>query len=100
MLVHEVGHLLGLVNLVYQSPVDHEDPDHPGYLGNDDSVMYWAIESVDVGNFIFGSWPNDFDNDDRNDLAGLADDPSRFVYQLWPWRQAHCAYSVSPSIKD
>ena len=51
VLVHEVGHLLGLVNL-YQSPVDHEDPDHPGHSNNDESVMYWAIESADVSNFI------------------------------------------------
>ena len=84
VLVHEVGHLLGLVNLVYESPVDHEDPDHPGHSNNDDSVMYWAIESVDVGNFIFGSLPNDFDNDDRNDLAGLADGSIPIRDQLWP----------------
>ena len=51
VLVHEVGHLLGLVNLVYQSPVDHEDH-HPGHSNNDESVMYWAIESADVSNFI------------------------------------------------
>ena len=52
VLVHEVGHLLGLVNLVYQSPIDHEDPDHPGHSSNDESVMYWAVESADVSNFI------------------------------------------------
>ena len=83
VLVHEVGHLLGLVNLVYESPVDHEDPDHPGHSSNDDSVMYWAIESTDVANFIFGSLPSDFDDDDRADLAGLADGSIPIRDQLW-----------------
>ena len=36
VVIHEVGHLLGLVNLVYQSPVDHEDADHPGHSNNDE----------------------------------------------------------------
>ncbi len=84
VLVHEVGHLLGLVNLVYQSPIDHEDSDHPGHSNNEDSVMYWAVESADVSNFIFGSLPNDFDDDDRSDLAGLADGSLAVSDQLWP----------------
>ena len=46
--LHEVGHLLGLVNLVYTSPRDHEDPDHPGHSSNEDSVMYWAVDSSSV----------------------------------------------------
>ena len=83
VLVHEVGHLLGLVNLVYQSPVDHEDDEHPGHSNNEDSVMYWAVESADVSNFIFGTLPNDFDNDDRNDLSGLADGSIEIRDQLW-----------------
>ena len=72
VMVHEVGHLLGLVNLVYTSPVDHESADKPGHSDNDDSVMYWAIESMSVGSFISGDLPNDFDQDDKNDLAGMA----------------------------
>ncbi len=84
VLVHEVGHLLGLVNLVYQSPIDHEDEDHPGHSNNEDSVMYWAIESTDVANFIFGSLPSDFDDADRSDLAGLADGTLSIRDQLWP----------------
>ena len=84
VLVHEVGHLLGLVNLVYQSPIDHEDPDHPGHSSNDESVMYWAVESADVSNFIFGTLPSDFDDDDRSDLAGLADGSIAVRDQLWP----------------
>jgi hypothetical protein len=83
VLVHEVGHLLGLVNLVYKSPVDHEDPDHPGHSNNDESVMYWAVESSDISNFIFGDLPNEFDADDLADLAGLADGSIAIRDQLW-----------------
>jgi hypothetical protein len=83
VLVHEVGHLLGLVNLVYQSPVDHEDPEHPGHSNNDESVMYWAVESSDIVNIIFGTLPDDFDADDRADLAGLADGSIPIRDQLW-----------------
>ena len=83
VLVHEVGHLLGLVNLVYESPVDHEDPDHPGHSNNDESVMYWAVESSDISNFIFGDLPNEFDADDPADLARLADGSIAIRDQLW-----------------
>ena len=72
VIVHEAGHLLGLVNLVYTSPVDHESTDKPGHSNNEDSVMYWAIESVTVANFISGDLPNEFDQDDKDDLAGIA----------------------------
>ncbi|MEZ7995050.1 MAG: hypothetical protein QMC52_07845 [Candidatus Poseidoniaceae archaeon] len=72
VIVHEAGHLLGLVNLVYTSPVDHEASDKPGHSNNEDSVMYWAIESVTVANFISGDLPNEFDQDDKDDLAGIA----------------------------
>ena len=84
VIVHEAGHLLGLVNLVYQSPVDHEDDDHPGHSNNDESVMYWAIESVDVANFIFGTLPTEFDDDDLADLQGMASGDIEVRDQLWP----------------
>ena len=68
VIVHEFGHLLGLVNNGYQSPHDHEDSQHPHHSNNDESVMYWAIESQDIGNQIDGEPPNDFDNYDLDDL--------------------------------
>ena len=68
VLVHEFGHLLGLVNNGYQSPHDHEDPQHPHHSNNEESVMYWAIESQDIGNQLDGEPPNDFDNYDLDDL--------------------------------
>ena len=83
VLVHEFGHLLGLVNLVYKSPVDHEDKDHPGHSNNEDSVMYWAIESVNLRNFITGELPDEFDNDDLNDLSGMLSGEIPVTDQLW-----------------
>ena len=68
VIVHEFGHLLGLVNNGYQSPHDHEDPQHPHHSNNEDSVMYWAIESQDIANQIDGEPPNNFDSYDLDDL--------------------------------
>ena len=73
VMVHESGHLLGLVNLIYDSPFSHEDSEHSGHSDNEDSVMYWAVETVGINQFISGDIPDDFDVDDRADLAGLAD---------------------------
>jgi hypothetical protein len=73
VLVHEFGHLLGLVNLVYDSPSSHEDDGHKGHSNNEDSVMHWSIETIGINQFLTGDIPTDFDVDDRADLAGLAD---------------------------
>ena len=83
VIVHEIGHLLGLVNLVYTSPADHEDSEHPGHSNNEDSVMYWAVNSADLANIFFGSIPNEFDQDDLADLAGMADGSIPADDQLW-----------------
>ena len=71
VMVHEFGHLLGLVNLVYTSPADHEDSEHPGHSNNEDSVMYWAVETVTISAWFSGDLPTEFDQDDLNDLAGM-----------------------------
>ena len=68
VLVHEYGHLLGLVNNGYTSPHDHEDSEHPNHSNNEDSVMYWAVESQDLYNQLDGEPPNNFDNYDLDDL--------------------------------
>ncbi len=83
VLVHEFGHLLGLVNLVYVSPVDHEDKDHPGHSNNEESVMYWAVESGDIGNIISGQLPDEFDQDDLDDLSGILSGDIESYDQLW-----------------
>lgn len=66
---HELGHLLGLVDLVIDTGRD--DPEHEGHSRNPESVMYWAIESSLVGQVLNGPPPSDFDADDRADLAAI-----------------------------
>jgi hypothetical protein len=66
---HEVGHLLGLVDLFLRT--GRADPDHPGHSSNPRSVMYWAVESDVVGDLLTGGPPVDFDADDRADLAAI-----------------------------
>ena len=83
VLIHEFGHLLGLVNTVYTSPANHEDSSHPGHSNNEDSVMYWAIESSSIANFFDNELPTEFDVDDKNDLIGLADGSIPCTNQLW-----------------
>lgn len=71
VLVHELGHLLALVNLGYTSDLDHEDPDRPGHSSNQRSVMFHAIESTLIGQVFSGPPPDRFDDADRSDLEGL-----------------------------
>jgi hypothetical protein len=42
-IVHEVGHLLGLVNGGIPMVNEHEDTSHPFHDVDTDSVMYWSI---------------------------------------------------------
>lgn len=68
VLVHELGHLLGLVNLVYESDLDYEDAEHPFHSRNQSDVMFWALE-VQAG---FGTpAPTDFGFETRHDLERL-----------------------------
>ena len=67
--IHEVGHLLGLVDLAIDTGRD--DPDHPGHSTNQDSVMYWAVESDLVGQVLGGGIPTELDAQDRADLARI-----------------------------
>ena len=73
--VHEVGHLLSLVNLTYKSPRNHEDPDpaHAGHSSDPNSVMYWAIDNVGVATLLGGHTapPTTFDADDLADLSDV-----------------------------
>lgn len=68
VLVHELGHLLGLVNIGFTSPREREDPENPSHSESRDSVMYWAVESDVVTTVLEGPPPQDFDDDDRADL--------------------------------
>jgi hypothetical protein len=66
---HELGHVLGLVDLVLHT--GRQDPKHPGHSTNANSVMYWAVESDLVSQVLGGPPPVDFDSADRADLAAI-----------------------------
>ena len=83
VMLHEVGHLLGLVNCVYQSDIDHEDPEHPKHSNNEDSVMYWAVETVSISAWFSGDLPTEFDQDDLNDMEGMKSGELATSDQLW-----------------
>ena len=40
--LHEIGHVLGLVNNGTDMVVDHEDPEHPQHCDEEGCVMRWA----------------------------------------------------------
>lgn len=70
VVVHEFGHILGLVNIGLPMCQPHEDPDHEGHSDNRDSVMYWAIES-NMFSYLERRGappPTQFDSDDRCDM--------------------------------
>lgn len=67
--VHELGHLLGLVDLAIDTGRD--DPEHPGHSTNPRSVMYWAVESSLLGDLLGDGPPQRFDDQDRADLAAI-----------------------------
>lgn len=69
VLMHELGHLLGLVDLARDT--GRADPEHPGHSPNRESVMYWAVESSLVTEVLTGGPPRDFDRQDLADLAAL-----------------------------
>ncbi len=74
VLVHEFGHLLGLVNINYESEVDHEDPDHPDHCDHEDCVMNAVLETSEIANFVNGlstKPPTDFESDCVDDLRAL-----------------------------
>lgn len=67
--MHEIGHLLALVDLVVGS--GRGDPDHPGHSRNRRSVMFWQVESDLITQLLDGGIPRDFDADDRAELAQI-----------------------------
>jgi hypothetical protein len=69
VVTHEVGHLLGLVDLFLHT--GRQDPDHPGHSTNSKSVMFWAVESNLVADLLQGGPPKDFDTADLADLETI-----------------------------
>ena len=71
VVTHEVGHLLGLVDLYLHT--GRQDPDHPGHSTDKNSVMYWAVESDLVADLLGSGPPRDFDDADLADLQTIHD---------------------------
>jgi len=67
--LHELGHLLGLVNVGSEMVTPHEasDEDHKFHCDNEDCLMFWAVETSNVLNFMQNSVP-ELDENCRNDL--------------------------------
>ncbi|MBD3627112.1 hypothetical protein [Cyclobacterium sp.] len=67
--LHELGHLLGLVNIGTEMVTPHEDTDQDRefHCDNADCLMYWAVETSNVLNFMQNSVP-ELDENCRNDL--------------------------------
>lgn len=70
VVVHELGHLFGLVDLTGKGAF-HEDPEHQGHSRNESSVMYWAVEDVSIANVFRGGPPQQFDAADREEMARI-----------------------------
>lgn len=57
ILIHEVGHLLGLVDNGIEMVTDHRDEDNGAHDSNEDCIMYWAINSPNVTDSLLGGMP-------------------------------------------
>lgn len=63
VLVHEGGHLLGLVNNGTPMVTNHEDGAHRAHDASSSCIMFWQIETSDIGALVqnLGSLPTQFD---------------------------------------
>ncbi|MBT0813000.1 hypothetical protein KIH41_17060 [Litoribacter ruber] len=65
---HEIGHLMGLVNVGSDMVEPHEDPNHGGHCDNSSCLMYWAVETAGLLNVIDGGFIPPLDENCRNDI--------------------------------
>ncbi|MBI4393042.1 MAG: hypothetical protein HY556_04480 [Euryarchaeota archaeon] len=73
VLVHEVGHIMGLVNVGTPMVTPHEDSAHKGHSISKQSVMYWEVDSTRLLTaFGLDDIPDDFDQNDKADLCGVS----------------------------
>ena len=74
VLVHEFGHLLGLVNINYRSQTDHEDSDSKHHCIHEDCVM-----NADVETNAIAAWINTGDNKPPTDFRPECKDDIRIL---------------------
>lgn len=65
---HEIGHLLGLVNSGTPMNQNHEDNSHAHHCDNNNCLMYYAADNLDVVGSLVGSSVPKFDENCINDL--------------------------------
>ncbi len=59
ILEHEMGHILGLVNLGSNMQVAHEDASHEKHCSNTNCLMYWETQTTDImGTLMIGNVPS------------------------------------------
>jgi hypothetical protein len=81
VLTHEVGHLLGLVDMGLPMVEDHKDEEHGPHSANEDCVMYWAYAGEQVVDVIGSRLMDDddealgFDQACLDDIAALRNAP-------------------------
>lgn len=69
VLQHEVGHILGLVNVGTPMVTAHQDETHGKHCDETNCLMYWSVETGDVVNNLLGlSSPPDLDSQCQADL--------------------------------
>lgn len=72
-LVHQVGHLLGLVDFTGVDVEEREDAQHQGHSANEGSVMFHAVSTTAVTPQYDSVPPDTFDDADLADLAVIRD---------------------------
>lgn len=65
---HELGHLMGLVNVGSAMEHDHEDPNQPGHCDNRNCLMFWAVETGNIFNVLDEGTIPSLDQNCRRDL--------------------------------
>ena len=73
VLVHELGHLFGLVNNGTAMVNDHQDEEHGAHDDNEDCLMYWLADSADFFDVIGTRFGNGNNGVPKFDAACLAD---------------------------
>ena len=76
VIVHEAGHLLGLVNNGTNMVTPHQDTAHGHHCDNEDCLMYWAAETdVGISDMLLGGNKPDFDAECRDDMIANGGKP-------------------------
>ncbi|MGK7391169.1 MAG: peptidase [Candidatus Cyclobacteriaceae bacterium M2_1C_046] len=69
VLQHEIGHLLGLVNVGTPMVTEHQDESHGKHCDDSNCLMYWSVSTGNVVDNIVGfSSPPDLDSQCKADL--------------------------------